>query len=136
MLVEVRTRGDWDEDADDYQLGTSYEVDRALFHWAPATRRLQIKKYGLRPQMRATMNVGWKAPHVCFADSPSWAWALSGSMNWAPSGLWDLWQTNLSWLGRPMVIPSEDRPSGIYEVRTEHRIWKRHVWMVGSRMKP
>lgn len=115
------------------------EPFRPLYHWAPASRRKQITRYGLRPRMRVTTSTGdggWRAPYVCFADTPSWAWALSGDMPHSPSGEWDLWQTNLARLTDPFVLASEDRPSGIYEVRTEHRLYKRHLWLVGSRVKP
>lgn len=115
-----------------------------LYHWSPRRRRGQIIRYGLRPFMRTTTSTtddlasvgGYRPPVICFADSPSWAWALSGGMTWTPSGEWDLWQTDLSRLTDPVILPSEDRPSGIYEVRTEHRLYKRDLWLVGTRMKP
>jgi hypothetical protein len=114
------------------------EPRRALFHWAPATRRRQIIRYGLRPNMRATTSSndeGWRAPVICLADTPSWAWALSGGMPYTPAGVWDLWQTSLDELTDPVVLPSTDRASGIHEVRTEHRIYKRNLWLVASREK-
>lgn len=115
--------------------------DIPLFHWTPKARRKQIMRYGLRPRMRPTTNAegfgGWKAPYVCFGDSPSWAWALSGMQDGTPSGEWDLWQT---WSGRlvePRVVPGDTiQGNGIHEVRTEHRVFKRHLWLVGSRVKP
>lgn len=109
-----------------------------LFHWSPAVRRKQITRYGLRPFMRVTTSTGEDTggyPVICFADSPSWAWALSGGMRWTPDGEWDLWQTSLDRLTEPVVLPGEDRLSGIYEVRTEHRVFKRDLWWVGSRVK-
>jgi len=111
------------------------EPDRGLYHWAPAARRGQINRYGLRPSMRGTTSVDWKAPYVCFADSPAWAWALSGGMPWTPKGEWDLWQTWQTKLVEPQVLPTPDRPSGIYEIRTESRVYKRNLWLVGSRTK-
>lgn len=72
---------------------------------------------------------------MCFADTPSWAWGLSGGLPWAPAGEWDLWQTWKNDLTDPRVIRSSDRPSGIHEVRTSHRVWKRDIWYVGSRVK-
>lgn len=114
----------------------AYDPDRPLFHWAPASRRGQITRYGLRPGMRATTTTGaLGAPCVCLADSPSWAWALSGEMRWTSSGEWDLWQTTLGCLTDPLILPSDTRKSGIYEVRVEHRIYKRDLWWVGSRTK-
>lgn len=108
---------------------------RALYHWAPRARRKQILRYGLRPGMRCTTtteNLGGAA--VCFADSPSWAWALSGNMPWTPDGEWDLWMVWQDRLVEPIVLTTPNRPSGIYEVRTEHRVYKRDVWYVGSRL--
>lgn len=108
-----------------------------LFHWSPSVRRGQITRYGLRPRMRPTTSSvdepAWRAPCVCFADSPSWAWALSGGMPWTPRGEWDLWQTTLDRLTDPIILPSPDRASGIYEVRTEHRVFKRDLFYVASR---
>lgn len=110
-----------------------------LFHWAPSARRKQILRYGLRPGMRPTTSsvptVSYGAPCVCLADSASWAWALSGEMDYTPSGEWDLWQTQLDRLVDPIVLPSPHRMTGIYEVRTEHRVYKRDLWWVGSRVK-
>ena len=51
-----------------------------LFHWSPARHRKQITRHGLRPHRRPVTTAGddtparqWRAPYVCFADSPSWA---------------------------------------------------------------
>lgn len=111
------------------------EPFRFLFHWAPTARRKQIIRYGLRPGMRSTTSSErMGAPCICLADSPSWAWALSGGMSWTPSGSWDLWQTSLDRLTDPVVLATNERPSGMYEVRTEHRIFKRDLWLVGSRI--
>ncbi len=106
-----------------------------LFHWSPRARRKQILRYGLRPWCRPSAAT-CRAPFVCFGDSPSWAWALSAEMHWAPAGEWDLWQTTLDRLTDPVVLASEDRLSGIHEVRTEHRVFKRDLWHVGTRAKP
>lgn len=110
---------------------------RPLYHWAPVARRKQIIRYGLLPGKRPTTTEGTdrKIPYVCLADSPSWAWALSGDMRNTPSGLWDLWMTWQDKLTEPVVHATPDRPSGLYEVRTEHRIFKRDLWWVGSRVK-
>lgn len=106
-----------------------------LYHWSPVARRKQILRYGLRPWMRTTTNTTPKTPVICFADTPSWAWALSGNMRWTPPGTWDLWQTYASSLTEPVVLAAEDRASGLYEVRTEHRVYKRDLWYIGSREK-
>jgi hypothetical protein len=112
------------------------EPYRPLYHWTPSSRRKQINRYGLRPAMPSTTSTeGYKAPYVCFADSPSWAWALSGGMKWAPTGNWDLWMTYLHNIEEPIVHATPDRPTGLYEVRSIHRLYKRNLWYVGSRMK-
>jgi hypothetical protein len=109
---------------------------RPLYHWSPRVRMKQILRYGLRPGMRSTTSTeGLRVPYVCFADSPSWAWALSGQMKWAPSGDWDLWLTYMNDITEPILHATPDRPSGLYEVRTEHRVYKRNLWYVGSRTK-
>lgn len=107
---------------------------RILYHWSPAARRKQIIRYGLRPRSRGTTSTV-VTPVICLADSPSWAWALSGEQRHSPAGEWDLWQTRLDAIEDPIVLPGRDRLSGIYEVRTEHRIFKRNLWLVGSRSR-
>lgn len=111
------------------------EPFRMLYHWSPKSRRKQIIRYGLRPAMRCTTTTEVLGSCVCFADSPSWAWALSGGMRWTPCGEWDLWQTSLDRLIDPVVLATDERPSGLYEVRTEHRVYKRDLWLVGTRVK-
>jgi hypothetical protein len=113
--------------------------DLLLFHWAPRERRKQIVRFGLRPAMRPTTHVstGWRAPYICLADSPRWAWGLSGHQSSAPPGDWDLWQVWASRVTQPYVMPGDpDTGNGIHEVRTQHRIFKRHLWLVASRTKP
>lgn len=112
----------------------AYEPYRWLYHWAPSTRRGQINRYGLRPGMRPTTSSEMGAPCVCFADSPSWAWSLTLDGR-GHAGEWDLWQTSLDRLTEPIVLATPDRPSGLYEVRTEYRVYKRDLWLVGSRTK-
>jgi hypothetical protein len=114
---------------------TECEPRRALFHWAPRARRGQILRLGLVPGRRPTTSSS-RTSCICFADSPSWAWALSGEQRAAPAGEWDLWQTSLDLLQEPVVLPSTDRSSGIHEVRTVTRVPKRDLWWVGSRTKP
>jgi hypothetical protein len=112
------------------------EPYRPMYHWAPESRRKGIIRYGLRPSMPSTTSTeGYRAPYVCYADSPSWAWALSGQMKWAPEGNWDLWMTYLDKIEEPVVHATPNRPSGLYEVRSIHRLYKRDLWYVGSRMK-
>lgn len=114
------------------------EPFRPLYHWAPASRRKQIIRYGLRPGMKTTTNVSddeWKAPYICFGDSPSWAWALSGAQRGTAPGEYDLWMTDLSRLTEPALLESTGRPTGLHEVRTAHRVYKRDLWYAGSRIK-
>jgi len=107
-----------------------------LFHWSPTARRGQIIRYGLRPSMRTTTHSGaWRAPFVCLADTPRWAWRLSGAQRSAPRVAWDLWQTWPDALTDPQVL-SADHSNGVHEVRTEHRIYKRNLWLVGTREAP
>lgn len=138
MPVPVLVRPDnWDDDLDDRVHVPGELQDLPLYHWAPTERRKQITRYGLRPSSRPTTNMAWRAPYVCFADTPSWAWALSGGMSWTPEGEWDLWQTSLSELGPDVVvIPDQDRWSGVYEIRTLNRVPKSRLWLAGHRAKP
>ena len=111
------------------------EPYRWLYHWSPASRRRQINRYGLRPRQRTTTSTeGFTGMALCLADSPSWAWALT-LQGRGHDGEWDLWQTSLNRIIDPIVLATPDRPSGLHEVRTEHRIYKRDLWHVGSREK-
>ena len=110
--------------------------DLPLFHWSPIERRPQILRHGLRPAQRSTTNSDdWRAPHVCFADTPSWAWCLSAGCVGAPGSEWDLWQTWFYELDGRKVIRDATRPSGIYEVRTTVRVPKSALWHVGTRTR-
>jgi hypothetical protein len=113
--------------------------DIPLFHWAPASRRKQIVRCGLRPLMRPTTNsvdssVVWKSPYVCLSEDPAWAWVISGDQKHSPEGEWDLWQTWASFVEGLEVLPGRG-DMGVHEVRTRHRIYKRHVYHIGSRTK-
>ena len=112
-----------------------------LYHWAPIARRKQILRFGLRPSMKPTTHAGdpklgqkWRARYVCFADTPSWAWKLSAGVTGSPIGEWDLWQVQMDKLKEPTIIPMK-WSNGIHEVRTEHRVYKRDLWYVGTRTK-
>lgn len=110
----------------------------SLYHWSPVAKRRQIIRHGLLPHRRATTHAtpGWRAPYVCFGDTAAWAWALSGGQPSAPSGEWDLWETRIVDLVDPKILPAPDVANGIHEIRTEHRVYKRHLWLVGQRVKP
>ncbi len=106
--------------------------DFLLFHWSPTARRKQIIRYGLRPNMRPVVSTpGWKPPYVCFAESPSWAWALSGYFH-PEIREWDLWQTSMSRLGRYEVVETYDQHRW-HEVRSFERVFKRDLWYVATR---
>jgi hypothetical protein len=106
-----------------------------LFHWSPAPRRGQILRYGLRVAQRpVTHTPGFRAPYVCLAESPSWAWALSGlaeERDHKP-GWWDLWQVNVNGK-RGEVVDSGDAEHRWHEVRVHERIRKAQMWHVGTR---
>lgn len=107
-----------------------------LYHWSPTKHRKQIIRRGLIPGRKPVTHPasGFRAPAICFGDSPRWAWGLSGDQDSAPSGSWDLWQTHVGDLTEPYVMPRSDY-NGIHEVRTEHRVFKKHLWLIGTRFK-
>lgn len=103
-----------------------------VFHWSPVERRGQILRYGLRPGMRPTVTTpGWRAPYVCFAETPSWAWALSGGQGAEPGTEWDLWQCQINGL------EVEEKPTydehRWHELRVYERVFKRRIWHVATR---
>lgn len=108
----------------------------SLYHWSPTAHRKQIIRRGLVPGRRTVTHPlpGFRAPALCFGDTPSWAWALSGGQDSSPSGSWDLWQAWLADLVDPYVMPRDD-DNGVHEYRTPARVYKRNLWLVGTRMK-
>lgn len=105
-----------------------------LYHWSPTERRGQINRYGFRPSMRSVDGL-WKPPYVCFSDSPSLAWAISGQLRpEIPS--WDLW---MMWSDVPSgmeVLPFDVEPGQrerIKEYRVYERVFKRDIWYVATR---
>lgn len=105
-----------------------------MYHWSPTTRRKQIERYGFRPGM-LSVDRAWRPPLICFADSPSLAWSLSGANhNTIPS--WDLWQVWSNVVsGREEIYdtyPDTGR-SYIKEYRVYERIFKRDIWYVATR---
>lgn len=103
-----------------------------LFHWSPSERHKQITKYGLRPNMRSSVS-SFRAPYICFAETPAWAWGLSG---WHHPEIksWDLWQTNLLGLLEYSVIDTFDEHHLFHEVRTTERVFKKDLWYVATRI--
>lgn len=102
-----------------------------LFHWSPGGRRKQIERYGLRVMQPPVTHTGWRAPYVCLAETPSWAWALSGMQSDIP-GTWDLWQANVNGK-RGEVVEEHGDGHRWHEVRVHERIYKRQLWRVGAR---
>lgn len=103
-----------------------------LYHWSPTSRRRGIEHDGLKPSSRS-VDGQWRPPYICYSDSPSMAWALSGQIHpEVPS--WDLWMT---WSDTPRgyeMLPLDGDPLGrIKEYRIYERIYKRDLWYVGSR---
>ena len=104
-------------------------ADFALYHWAPAARRKQIQRYGLRPGSLSSCRM-WRPPYVCLADGPIQAWRLIGQFRPAIRD-WDLWLTGAASLHGYEVIPWDDGTPREY--RIYHRIFKRDLLYVGSR---
>lgn len=102
-----------------------------LYHWSPTARRKGIEKRGLCPSSRS-VDRAWKPPYVCYSDSPSMAWALSGRFH-TEVPEWDLWMT---WSNIPAgleIMPLDGDHDVIKEVRVYERIYKRDLWYVASR---
>jgi len=108
-----------------------YEGPVLLYHWSPSSRRNGIERRGLCPSSRS-VDGAWKPPYVCYSDSPSMAWALSGLVH-EEVPAWDLWMT---WSDVPAgleIMPLDGDRDVIKEVRVYERIYKRDLWLVGSR---
>ena len=102
-----------------------------LYHWSPTPRRTSIRRRGMVPSSRSVDGL-WKPPYICFADSPALAWALSGRIH-PEIPEWDLWMTWSSVPNGYEVLPFDDgQPK---EYRVYHRIYKRNLWYVGTRMQ-
>lgn len=107
-----------------------------LYHWSPVARRKSILRSGLVP-CKPSRCGQWRPPYLCFADSPSLAWALSAGMKKEP-GEWDLWMCwstaagKLKRLSNPVRGATYKRPT---EWRTKDRVFKRHLWHVGTRKR-
>lgn len=104
-----------------------------LYHWSPSCRRKSIKRHGLKVgSQHAIHSKGWRATYLCFSDSPSYAWALSGNTSRAPEE-WDLWMT---WSNRLSDLSYRFDHVGQMpaEYRTKVNVGKKDLWLVGSRM--
>lgn len=103
-----------------------------LYHWAPIERRPSIQRRGLVPGSRSRDRL-WRPPYVCFSDSPSLAWALSGGMPGNRGTTWDLWMTDTDRLDGYEALFFDDEPERMKEARVYHRVYKRDLWHVGTR---
>lgn len=102
----------------------------ALYHWAPTERRKQIIRFGLRPGSVSSCRQ-WKPPYICLANSPHLAWDLIG--RYRPTiREWDLWWTTSDAAAPMEMLPFDDGTPKEY--RVYHRIFKRDIWFVGSRL--
>lgn len=105
-----------------------------LYHWSPASNRRRIHRHGLRPG-RLSRDREWKAPYICFSDSPSHAWGLSAALSdvrqmW---DLWMVWSTELKNLTRKAWSATSRRPPA--EWRTTSGVRGSRIWYVGSRLR-
>jgi hypothetical protein len=108
-----------------------------LYHWSPTERRKSIMWRGLTPGQWSTDRL-WKPPVVCFASNPDLAWSLSGKTargrqihSW---DLWMLWSDDVPGGYEEIVDYYKDSDrSYVKEYRVYERIFKRHLWYVGTR---
>lgn len=102
----------------------------ALYHWAPTERRKQITRFGLRPGSVSSCRQ-WKPPYICLANNPHLAWDLIGRHR-PTIREWDLWWTTSDAAAPMEMLPFDDGTPKEY--RVYHRIFKRDIWFVGSRL--
>jgi hypothetical protein len=101
-----------------------------LYHWSLISRRKQILKRGLCPGSKSRDHE-WNAPYICFAASPSMAWALSAGMS-NKEQQWDLWMMwSNSVKGYEKLF--QDGTKNPTEYRIYERVFKRDIWYVGTR---
>lgn len=124
-----------EECADNHSMA---KEDTPLYHWSPAERRRQINKTGLVPGSWSTDRF-WKPPVICLASNPQLAWALSGgTARGAQHAEWDLWQVWMSDLnGYEEIVDYYKNSDQTYikEYRVYHRIYKKDVWYVATRIR-
>lgn len=120
-----------------------------LYHWSPADRRTGIARQGLVPGKRPVTHSSlpfddasqWRAPYVCLAEDPLWAWCLSGNVSGSVGEVWDLWAINLHEELHSIFRVRHARrqpgdapnPTRYHEWRVYDRIYKRHVRYLASR---
>lgn len=101
-----------------------------LFHWSPAARREQIRRYGLMPGQEPTTVQCGGVEYLCLAADPARAWNLSAAMPWTPDGEWDLWQARLN-NEYGMRLRVED--GEVLEFKVYDLIPPERLWLVGTR---
>lgn len=105
-----------------------------LYHWSPTYNRGGISRRGLVPG-RKSVDGFWRPPYTCLAETPLWAWKLSGHFH-KDIKAWDLWQISLS-DGHDIRFrdDDDDKPEGLlhYEWRVYDRIYKRGIQFIGMR---
>ena len=85
--------------------------------------------------MRSTCGL-WRPPYIALSDNPGLAWMLSGATaRAAEHESWDLWQVWTDDLAGYEALPFDGEPDVIKEYRVYERIYKRHVWHVGTRAR-
>lgn len=102
----------------------------ALYHWAPRSVRHRIIHSGLLPNSISSCGE-WKPPYVCLAEGPKLAWDLIGRHR-RNIKHWDLWWTTSADCA-PYEVLYFDTNGEPKEYRVYHRIYKRNLWLVGSR---
>lgn len=79
----------------------------------------------------------WRPPHICFSDEPRLAWILSGFMHSEEIKEWDLWMVFSYDAEEWEAIIDTFHDTGrkyVKEYRVYHRIFKKDVHYIGSRM--
>lgn len=99
-----------------------------LYHWSPSERREKIKRRGLRLACSPVTH-SQRYQYLCWSDSPSLAWALSGTHS-EVEGEWDLWMAWSDWIGRIKRRTDLGHPT---EWRSFENVPKSKIWLVGTR---
>lgn len=104
-----------------------------LYHWAPLHRRADIEKHGLVIGSKTVIHTpGWTPTYLCFSDSPSLAWALSGQTS-AVAGWWDLWMVWSNELPGGVLWREDYQGKTPAEFRTKQSVPKGKLWYVATR---
>lgn len=104
--------------------------DAWLYHWAPASKRKSIGRYGLVPG-KLSVCKSWRPPFVCFALHPLSAWQMSGGIH-PEIAEWDLWTVHTHDLEHGYeVLPYDD--GSPKEVRVYTKTPGAALFYVGAR---